>query len=109
MGSTSGSLGTVSSNVNDDLGLATVASPSYPSNELIRQLAAQTGAQLPFNTSQHSLLQAPSSRVEDLSLYDTSAPPQRPFVWISTPEPIRNAWSLRHYNSLAYSALESGP
>lgn len=73
MGSTPGSLGTVASNVTDDLGLATVASPSYPSTELIRQLAAQTGAQLPFNTSQHSLLQAPSSRVEDLSLYDTSA------------------------------------
>ncbi|KAF1966937.1 hypothetical protein BU23DRAFT_307139 [Bimuria novae-zelandiae CBS 107.79] len=75
MSSTSGSLGTIASNIHDDLaGLPTIASPSYPSNELIRQLAAQTGAQLPFNTSQQSLLQAPSSRVEDLSLYDTSAP-----------------------------------
>lgn len=75
IGSTPGSLGSVSSNVNDDItGLPTLASPSYPSTELIRQLAAQTGAQLPFNTSQQSLLQAPSSRVEDLSLYDTSEP-----------------------------------
>lgn len=73
LGSAPGALGTVSSNVNEDLSLATVTSPSYPSTELIRQLAAQTGAQLPFNTSQHTLLQAPSSRVEDLSLYDTSA------------------------------------
>lgn len=50
------------------------SSPSYSSTESIRQLAAQTGAQLPFSTSQHSLLQAPASRVEDLSLYDSSAP-----------------------------------
>ena len=74
IGSTPGSLGTISSTISDDLGLPTVASPSYPSTDLIRQLAAQTGAQLPFNTSPHPLLQAPSSRVEDLSLYDTSAP-----------------------------------
>ncbi|KAJ4286991.1 hypothetical protein N0V90_012872 [Kalmusia sp. IMI 367209] len=74
IGSTSSPLGSISSNVNDDIsGLSTITSPSYPSTDLIRQLAAQTGAQLPFNTQQ-SLLQAPSSRVEDLSLYDTSAP-----------------------------------
>jgi hypothetical protein len=75
MDSASGSIGSVASSVTDDLtGLPSIASPSYPSTELIRQLAAQTGAQLPFNTSQQSLLHAPSSRVEDLSLYDTSAP-----------------------------------
>ncbi|KAF1958550.1 hypothetical protein CC80DRAFT_14427 [Byssothecium circinans] len=69
-----GALGSVSSHIGDDLSsLPTVTSPSYPSNDLIRQLAAQTGAQLPFNTSQPpSLLQAASSRVEDLSLYDAS-------------------------------------
>ncbi|KAF2477284.1 uncharacterized protein BDR25DRAFT_45191 [Lindgomyces ingoldianus] len=69
-----GGLATVPSNVNEDLpGMPPVSSPSYPSTELIRQLAAQTGAQLPIN-AQHSLLQAASSRVEDLSLYDSSAP-----------------------------------
>ncbi|KAL5444571.1 hypothetical protein PMIN07_000151 [Paraphaeosphaeria minitans] len=74
MDSTSGSIGSVASSVNEDLsGLPPIASPSYPSTELIRQLAAQTGAQLPFHTSQQSLLQVPSSRVEDLSLYDTTA------------------------------------
>jgi hypothetical protein len=66
-------LGTVPSNINDDLSRLPVSSPSYLSTDLIRQLAAQTGAQLPFGASQHSLLSAPSSRVEDLSLYDSSA------------------------------------
>lgn len=75
LGLSPGALGSVPSNINDDLSsLPAVSSPSYPSTELIRQLAAQTGAQLPFNTSQQSLLQAPSSRVENLSLYDTPAP-----------------------------------
>lgn len=48
-----------------------VISPSYPSNELIRRLAAQTGAQLPFSTQQ-AMISAPTSHVEDLSLYDSS-------------------------------------
>lgn len=75
LGLTPNSLGSVPSNISDELSsMATVTSPSYPSTELIRQLAAQTGAQLPFNTSQHALLQAPASRVEDLSLYDTAGP-----------------------------------
>lgn len=65
--------GTVPSNVaNDYSAMPTVSSPSYPSNELIRRLAAQTGAQLPFNTSQQSVMQAPTSHVEDLSLYDSA-------------------------------------
>ncbi|ORY11496.1 hypothetical protein BCR34DRAFT_601283 [Clohesyomyces aquaticus] len=69
-----GGIPAVPSSVHDDLdGMASITSPSYPSTELIRQLAAQTGAQLPFHTQQ-SLLQAPSSRVEDLSLYDSHAP-----------------------------------
>jgi hypothetical protein len=75
IGLSPGSLGSVPSNVSDELSaFPPVSSPSYPSTELIRQLAAQTGAQLPFSASQHALLQAPSSRVEDLSLYDSSAP-----------------------------------
>lgn len=74
IGSSASSIGSITSSMNDDLsGLPAITSPSYPSTELIRQLAAQTGAQLPFNTSQQPLMQAPSSRVEDLSLYDTSA------------------------------------
>jgi hypothetical protein len=57
--------------MSDDLSsLSSVSSPSYPSTELIRQLAAQTGAQLPSNTSQQSLLSASTSRVGDLSIYD---------------------------------------
>jgi hypothetical protein len=75
IGIASGTLGSVPSNMSDDLsGLPVVSSPSYPSTELIRQLAAQTGAQLPFSSTQQPLLHAPSSRVEDLSLYDSSAP-----------------------------------
>ncbi|KAF2271202.1 hypothetical protein CC78DRAFT_14020 [Lojkania enalia] len=63
-------LTTIPSNVSDDLSsLPSAPSPSLPPSDLIRQLQAQ----LPFNASQQSLLQAPSSRVEDLSLYDSSA------------------------------------
>ncbi|KAF2003822.1 hypothetical protein P154DRAFT_427947 [Amniculicola lignicola CBS 123094] len=75
MGLSTGGLGSVPSNVGDDLlSLQSVSSPSYPSSELIRQLAAQTGARLPFHTAQQSILQASTSRVEDLSLYDSPAP-----------------------------------
>ncbi|KAF2867219.1 hypothetical protein BDV95DRAFT_631340 [Massariosphaeria phaeospora] len=74
-----------SSTAEDYTSQPVVTSMSYPSTELIRQLAAQTGAQLPFNTAPQSLLQATSSRVEDLSLYESphsnrqssgSAPPR---------------------------------
>ena len=65
--------GTVPSNIADDFSaMPTTTSPSYPNNELIRRLAAQTGAQLPFNTSQPSMIQTSASHVEDLSLYDTA-------------------------------------
>lgn len=71
LGSSSSGVGVVLTNVNEDSSSqASVSSPPYPSTDLIRQLAAQTGAQLPF-TSHQSLLHAPSSRVEDLSLYDS--------------------------------------
>ncbi|PVH90109.1 hypothetical protein DM02DRAFT_472314, partial [Periconia macrospinosa] len=88
------SLGAVPSNIGDELSsLTSVTLPSYLSTELIRQLTAQAGAQLPFSTFQHSLLQAPASRVEDLSLYDSSAPhsthssSSAPASQIGTPEP----------------------
>lgn len=64
---------TVPSNVNDDFsGMSSATSPSYPSNDLIRRLAAQTGAQVPFNAPQQSMISAPTSHVEDLSLYNSS-------------------------------------
>lgn len=57
LGLSSNSMGAVPSNIGDDLSsISSITSPSYPSTELIRQLAAQTSAQLPLNTSQHSLL-----------------------------------------------------
>ena len=104
-----GALGTVPSNVHDDLSsLPAVSSPAYPSTELIRQLAAQTGAQLPFNTSQQSLIHAPSSRVEDLSLYDSahstthstgSAPPSQsatPGPYEPSPNQSRSSLPTSH-------------
>ena len=52
----------VPSNATNEYGaIPAVASPSYPSNDLIRLLAAQTGAQLPSNTSQQSIISAPTS------------------------------------------------
>jgi len=63
---------TVPSNVNDDFSAMAAATPSYPSNDLVRRLTTQTGAQPPFNASQHSTYPAPTSHVEDLTLYDSS-------------------------------------
>ncbi|UPX13701.1 uncharacterized protein EKO05_0004200 [Ascochyta rabiei] len=65
--------GMVPSNAGDDFSaLPPVISPAYPSTELIRRLAAQTGAQLPFSTSQQPMVAAPSSHIDDMSLYDTT-------------------------------------
>lgn len=65
--------GMVPSDVGDDFSaLPSVVSPTYPSTELIRRLAAQTGAQLPFSTSQQPMVVAPSSHIADMSLYNTS-------------------------------------
>lgn len=65
--------GTLPSNVAEDFSASPASSsPSYHSNDLIRRLAAQTGAQLPFNTTQQSMIPAPTTHVGDLSLYDTS-------------------------------------
>ncbi|KAF1945124.1 hypothetical protein EJ02DRAFT_67918 [Clathrospora elynae] len=64
---------TLPSNVADDFsGFTAAASPSYPSSDLIRRLAAQTGAQVPFHTSQQAMMSVPTSRVEDMSMYDSS-------------------------------------
>jgi hypothetical protein len=65
--------GTLPSNVADEYSANPAAtSPSYPSNDLIRRLAAQTGAQLPFNTTQQSMIAVPTTHVGDLSLYASS-------------------------------------
>ncbi|KAL6152352.1 hypothetical protein ACJQWK_04874 [Exserohilum turcicum] len=65
--------GTLPSNVAKDFSASPASSlPSYYSNDLIRRPAAQTGAQLPFNTAQQSMIPAPTIHVGDLSLYDTS-------------------------------------
>lgn len=70
---TIGISGTVPSNMTDDYSaMSSTTSHSYPSSELIRRLAAQTGAQLPFNTSQQSMIQAPTSHVEDISMYNAA-------------------------------------
>jgi hypothetical protein len=65
--------GTLPSNVADEYSTNPVAtSPSYPSNDLIRRLAAQTGAQIPFNTTQQAMITVPTTHVGDLSLYESS-------------------------------------
>lgn len=53
-------------------GIPAANTASYPSNDLIRLLAAQTGAQLPFNAGQQPIMSAPTSHVEDLSLYGSA-------------------------------------
>lgn len=65
------SSGLLPSNTGDEFSAPpSVISPTYPSNELIRRLAAQTGAQLPFSTTQQPMVAAPSSHIEDMSIYD---------------------------------------
>jgi len=66
------SSGMVPSNAGDEFSaLPSVISPTYPSTELIRRLAAQTGAQLPFSTTQQPMVSAPTSHIEDMSIYST--------------------------------------
>jgi hypothetical protein len=73
LGLTATGSGTLPSNVADDFSANPGATPpSYPSNDLIRRLAAQTGAQLPFNTNQQSLITVPTTHVGDLTMYDSS-------------------------------------
>lgn len=67
------SAGMVPSNAGDDFSaLPSVISPTFPSTELIRRLAAQTNAQLPFSTSQQSMVPAPTPHIEDMSIYDST-------------------------------------
>ncbi|KAF1831835.1 hypothetical protein BDW02DRAFT_36174 [Decorospora gaudefroyi] len=73
LGLTATGSGTLPSNVLDEFSAnSDTSSPSYPSNNLIRRLAAQTGAQLPFNPTQQSMITVPTSHVGDLSLYNSS-------------------------------------
>jgi hypothetical protein len=105
MGLAPGTLGTVHPNIGDGLSpISTVALPSYPSTELIRQLAAQTGAQLPFINSQQPILHPPSSRVEDLSLYSsgshsTRSPGSGPQSQATTPGPYDHAHQPRNLST----------
>jgi hypothetical protein len=105
-------LGTVPSNIADDYsGMPTSTSAAYPSTELIRRLAAQTGAQLPFNTSQQSLIQAQTSHVDDLSLYDTAhstshSAGSAPSSNSTTPGPYESTMSQRSSQILAQSSVQ---
>lgn len=73
LGLTATGPGSLSSSIADDFSANPAAtSPTYPSNDLVRRLAAQTGAQLPFNTTQQSMMTVPTTHVGDLSLYDSS-------------------------------------
>jgi hypothetical protein len=102
-------LGTVPSNIADDY-LPTSTSSAYPSSELLRRLAAQTGAQLPFN-SQQSLIQAPTSHADDLSLYDTThstahSTGSAPSSNSTTPGPYESTMSQRSSQILAQSSVQ---
>jgi hypothetical protein len=104
-------LGTVLSNIADDYtGMPTSTSSAYPSSELLRRLAAQTGAQLPFN-SQQSLIQAPTSHADDLSLYDTAhstthSTGSAPSSNSTTPGPYESTMSQRSSQILAQSSVQ---
>lgn len=106
--------GTVPSNITDDFSaMPATSSPSYPSSELIRRLAAQTGAQLPFGTSQQSMIQAPSSHVEDLSLYDTAhshsashSSSSAPRSNSTTPGPYESTMSQRSSQILSHQSVQ---
>lgn len=106
-----GMSGTIPSNIADDFSAMPAAtSPAYPSSELIRRLAAQTGAQLPFNTSQQSMVQAPTSHVDDLSLYDTShstthSSGSAPRSTSTTPGPYESALPQRNSQLLAHGSV----
>jgi hypothetical protein len=106
-------LGTVPSNIADDYSaMPTSTSSAYPSSELLRRLAAQTGAQLPFNTAQQqSLIQAPTSQVDDLSLYDTThstghSTGSARSSNSATPGPYESAMSQRSSQILAQSSVQ---
>jgi hypothetical protein len=106
--------GTVPSNMADDFSaMPTAGPPSYPSNELIRRLAAQTGAQLPFNNPpQQSLIQSSTSHaVEDLSLYDTAhstthSSGSAPRSASTTPGPYEPSMAQRSSQILSHGSVQ---
>jgi hypothetical protein len=106
--------GTVPSNMADDFSaMPTAGPPSYPSNELIRRLAAQTGAQLPFNNNpQQSLIQSSTSHaVEDLSLYDTAhstthSSGSAPRSASTTPGPYEPSMAQRSSQILSHGSVQ---
>lgn len=109
--SSMGMSGTIPSNIAEDFSAMPAATPpAYPSSELIRRLAAQTGAQLPFNTSQQSMVQAPTSHVDDLSLYDTShsathSSGSAPRSNSTTPGPYEPAMAQRNSQLLSHGSV----
>ena len=110
--STIGMSGTVPSNMTDDYSaMSTVTSPSHPSSELLRRLAAQTGAQLPFNATQQSMIQAPTSHVEDLTMYDTAhstthSSGSAPRSSSTTPGPYEPAMPQRNSQTLSHASVQ---
>lgn len=65
--------GMVPSNAGDDFSsLPSSLIPTYPSTELIRRMAGQTGTQMPFSAPQQSMVSAPTSHIEDMSIYDST-------------------------------------
>ncbi|KAA8614530.1 C6 zinc finger domain containing protein [Pyrenophora tritici-repentis] len=105
--------GTLPSNVADDFSASPASSsPSYPSNDLIRRIAAHTGAQLPFNTTQQSMISAPTTHVGDLSLYDTSqqstthSSSSGPRSNSTTPGPYETPLSQSRSQIVGHSAMQ---
>jgi hypothetical protein len=73
IGLSAGGAGMGPPSTHDDFSaLPPAISPVYTSTALIRRLAAQTGAQLPFSSTQQPMISTTTSHVDDMSLYDTS-------------------------------------
>ncbi|KAL6712634.1 hypothetical protein ACN47E_000511 [Coniothyrium glycines] len=103
---------TVPSNATNDYGsIPAATTTSYPNTGLIRLLAAQTGAQLPFNTSQQSIISAPTSHVEDLSLYEsahstTQSSGSDARSNSATPNPYESSLSQPRSQMVGHSAMQ---
>ena len=109
--STPGS-GAVPPNLTNEYGaVPPVRSPSYPSNDLVRLLAAPTGAQLPLNTSQQSTISAPTSHVKDLSLYESAHSTTHSSGSglrsnSATPNPYEAAMNQPHSQMVGHSSMQ---
>lgn len=65
--------GMVPSNAGSDFSsLPSSILPTYPSTELIRRMAGQTGAQMPFSGPQQPMVPASTSHIEDMSIYGSN-------------------------------------